>query len=95
MTWYVLNLGDAMLAGDAVDRIQSLFEQWPSRPAGAAVFMRHESEGRLHCELRVYLPPAAAPLAQQLGATPCAPPDPGDLGVLAGEPAALKPLRRD
>ena len=85
--WYRCNLGDAMLAGDALDRIKVLFAQAHAnagQPADMAVFMRHESEGRLHCELKVYFSPAAAELAQALGASPCPAPSRSSLGLAAG-----------
>jgi hypothetical protein len=86
--WYALNLGDAMLAGPELDRIINLF-QTPSvghqHSDNQALFIRHESEGRLHCDAVVYFPPSCSALAQQLGARVCTPPPRQDLGLLAGE----------
>lgn len=80
--WWRLNLGDASLAGPALDALCAQLRPL-SRGAGAApAYARHESEGRLHCELVVYLAPAAAALATTLGAAPCAAPAPGDLTPL-------------
>jgi len=89
--WFHLNLGDALLAGGPLARVEQGFAALYAAPgtgAGAAVFSRHESEGRLHCELNVYFSPGAATLARTLGAVPCPPPSPAGLGLLAGPPAA-------
>ncbi len=48
---------------------QPLFES-AGMPAGMAVFTRHESEGRLHCEVIAYFSPAAAEVAKIIGAEP-------------------------
>jgi hypothetical protein len=85
--WFERNLGDAMLAGESLDVIKALFlsaYEKAHRPTDMAVFVRHESEGRLHCEVKVYLPPAAAGVAEAVGAIPCSKPVPYSLGLLAG-----------
>lgn len=85
--WSRLNLGAADLADTALaDVCLATRAHWHAAgcPEDLAVFSRHESEGRLHCELIVYFSPAATDLAQQLGAAPCAPPGPHDLAALAG-----------
>jgi hypothetical protein len=89
--WSRINLGDATLAGPALDRLvarlqTALDEAGPDTEIAA--FSRHESEGRLHCELVVYLSPAAQGIAHAMGAMPCACPAPGDLGLLVGSPQA-------
>src|SRR5512139_2083744 len=86
-TWYTRNLGDAMLAGESLEQIKALFLAAFEKAEGAkdmAVFFRHESEGRLHCELKVYFTPAAAAVAVELGATPCPQPSANELALLAG-----------
>lgn len=91
-SWHYLNLGDAMLAGEALETIKASFasEYADGRRANeAGLFVRHESEGRLHCEVVVYFPPAAASLARRLGAIPCAKPSTHDLGLLTGSEGAL------
>lgn len=98
--WFGKNLGDAMLAGDALSRVEALFlaEYGQASPPDAAVFIRHESEGRLHCEVQAYFSPAASAVAKALDADPCARPSPGDLTLLAGPEAAwpaLFPERAD
>lgn len=85
--WFSLNLGDAMLAEEALNRTKALFltEYLKSNsPRDMALFFRHESEGRLHCEVKVYFSPASALLATALDAAPCNRPSPDDLGLLAG-----------
>jgi len=93
--WSTANLGDAMLAGDALARVESLFaseHEEAGRPDGMAVFVRHESEGRLHCEVEVYFSPAAIRVARAMDAIPCAKPSPDGLGLLAGPDAAWPAL---
>ncbi len=55
------------------------------KPAEMAVFTRHESEGRLHCEVIAYFSPAAGEAAKALDAEPCAKPSRVGLGLLAGD----------
>lgn len=89
--WFCKNLGDPMLAGAELDRIKDLFQQAYERanqPAHMAIFMRHESEGQLHCELKLYFPPAAAEMAQAVDAIACQPPASRDLGLFAGPESA-------
>lgn len=85
--WHVLNLGDAMLAGAALDRIEAQLEaEWArlGQPDDAAAYTRHESEGRLHCELKVYLAPGLRDAAERLGAEPCDEPSRDGLSLLVG-----------
>lgn len=91
--WFAANLGDAMLAGDALDRVRTLFERGPARDDDSAVLMRHQSEGRLHCELWLYFPPELADLAGSIDARPCACPSADGLGILVGSPECLRRLR--
>ena len=90
--WFVANLGDAMLAGETLDRVREQFEQRNEATPGAAVLMRHESDGRLHCELKLYFPPALAGLAERVGAQPCGEPIRSGLGVLIGAAECLESL---
>ena len=60
-----------------------LFES-AGMPADMAVFTRHESEGRLHCEVVAYFSPAAAKVAEMVGAELCEKPVRRELGLLAG-----------
>lgn len=86
-TWFTANLGDAMWAEESLDQIKALFlsaSEDANRPQEMAVFVRHESEGRLHCEVRAYFSPAAVAVAKAVGATPCPKPFPDGLGLLAG-----------
>ena len=92
-SWFTYNLGDAMLAGESLDEIRALFLSHCIRPGGdMAVFVRHESEGRLHCEVHVYFSPATIELAKAFGAVACTKPSPLDLGLLAGPETAWKAL---
>jgi len=85
--WFTVNLGDAMWAEESLDQIKALFQpayENANRPQEMAVFFRHESEGRLHCEVKIYFSPAAVAVAKAVGATPCPKPSPDGLGLLAG-----------
>jgi len=91
-TWFTSNLGDAMLAGDSLDNIKALFLSKYESVSGSkemAVFIRHESEGRLHCEVKIYFSPAAVEVAKGVGAIACKKPSPAGLGLLAGSKESL------
>jgi hypothetical protein len=57
-----------------------------------AIFIRHESEGCLHCEVRLYFSPAAAHVAEAVDAVACKKPIPQDMGLLAGSENAWSQL---
>ncbi len=85
--WALLNLGDAMLATGSLEALREEVDRsWRERgcPRDLAAFVRHVSEGSLHCEVLVYFTPAAAPIASAWGATTCAAPATAGLGLLAG-----------
>ena len=70
-SWFTKTLGDAMLAGEALDDIKAVFLSEYAKSDRAeqlALFVRHESEGRLHCEVKVYFSPASAVVANAVGA---------------------------
>jgi len=87
-TWFYKDLGDAMMADEALNRIRESFLP-VFRSAGnseeLAVFTRNDSEGRLHCEVFVYFSPAAAEVAQLFDALPCEKPLKDGLDLLAGD----------
>jgi hypothetical protein len=90
--WYVSNLGDAMLADDALDAVQQRFDdacRESESTEGMALFVRHVSKGRLHCQVLVYFTPAAASIAREFGAVACARPASAGLDLLAGDAKAL------
>jgi hypothetical protein len=85
--WHSLSLGDAVTAHVPLTRIREAFEvEFPAgaRAADVAVFVRYESEGRLHCEATAFLSPQAGELARRLGAHACAAPVREGLELLAG-----------
>jgi len=85
--WFICNLGDAMLAGGALEQVNALFlAEYGTTdcPKDAAIFFRHESEGSLHCEVKVYFSPATANIARTFDAIPCKKPSVNGLGLLAG-----------
>ncbi|EGG98343.1 hypothetical protein imdm_124 [gamma proteobacterium IMCC2047] len=95
LSWRVLNLGDAWLADTALQRVKAGCQQvYADTPycGPLAVFFRHESEGGLHCELKVYFSPEASVLAEQFGATACAQPARSGLGLLFGSAQAATVL---
>lgn len=93
--WFTKNLGDAMLAHPALEQLRELFGQTYGLNGYAddtALFTRHESEGRLHCEVKVYFSPATFSIATVVNATPCRKPIPTDLGLFMGSEAAWPAL---
>lgn len=85
--WFLKNLGDAMLADDQQDRIKQLLLSAYSdadSPKEMAAFIRHESEGRLHCEVKIYFSPMSIAVAREVNAEPCEKPSPDGLSMLAG-----------
>ena len=85
--WFLKNLGDAMLAGNQQDRIKQLLLSAYSAadsPKEKAAFIRHESEGRLHCEVKIYFSPMSITVAREVNAEPCEKPSPDGLSMLAG-----------
>ena len=90
-SWFTCNLGDAMLAGESLEHIKTLFMSSQARSKDSnemAIFIRHESEGSLHCDVRLYFSPATAHVAEAVDATACIKPIPRDMGLLAGSKAA-------
>jgi hypothetical protein len=86
-TWHFLPLGDGMMADEPSEEIRAAFRTAftsAGEPADMAVFTRHESEGRLHCEVIAYFSPSAAGLAESFEAEPCERPSRSGLGLLAG-----------
>ncbi len=86
--WFAKNLGDAMLAWDSLDRIETLYAALYGGANGrrdTAVFIRHESAGRLHCEVMAYFSPEAFLLAAALDATPCGRPSKDGLSLYVGD----------
>jgi len=85
--WFTKNLGDAMLASESLGQINEVFltcYRNSNRSKELAVFIRHESEGRLHCEAIAYFSPATYKLASAVGAAPCEKPMPYGLNQLIG-----------
>lgn len=93
--WFTKNLGDAMLAGESLEHVKTIFLSAYEQAENAnemALFFRHESEGRLHCEVKIYFPPASAWVAKAVDATPCSKPSPDGLALLAGSEASWSVL---
>lgn len=93
--WYSKPLGDGMMAVMPSAEIEKIFQplfESAGKPVDMAVFTRHESEGRLHCEVIAYFSPAAAEVAKAFDAEPCEKPSRGELGLLAGDKQAWSVL---
>lgn len=89
------NIGDAMFADESIDQIKSIILSAYSstnRPNDMAAFIRHESEGRLHCEVIIYFSPSLTTVTKDINAEPCNKPAPDDLHLLAGSPHAWTTL---
>lgn len=85
--WFLKNLGDAMLACEPLGHLEKCFLSTYANadsPNEMAVFIRHESEGRLHCEVKVYFSPASVVVAREFDAEPCEKPSLDNLSLLAG-----------
>ena len=85
--WFSKNLGDAMLACEPLGHLKELFLPVYAKadsPEEMAAFIRHESEGRLHCEVKVYFSPASVIVAREVDAEPCERPSPDGLSLLVG-----------
>jgi hypothetical protein len=85
--WFKKNLGDAMLAGDSLEKIEALFISVYGKADSAkelAVFIRHESEGRLHCEVIAFFSPDSVFVAREFDADPCERPSKYGLSLLVG-----------
>lgn len=86
-TWFTKDLGDGLTASEPLDQIEERFRVEylrAGRPTEMAVFISHQSAGRLHCEVFAYFSPAAATLARALDAVPCGRPSPEILRLFAG-----------
>ena len=94
-TWYSKQLGDGIMASVPSAEIEEIFLplfESAGRPINMAVFTRHESEGRLHCEVIAYFSPAAVEVAKAFNAEPCKRPSRGELGLLVGDKQAWSAL---
>jgi len=89
-----------MLAPDVLSEIEALFRSEYAKaghPYAMAMFLRHESEGRLHCDVLVYFSPAASAVARAVNAKPCARPTRDSLSLVVGTEeswAALFPKQK-
>ncbi len=86
-SWYALELGEATMAMEELDVLQSQFlarYEAKDRPVEMAMFVRHVSEGRLHCEVIAYFSPMAGDFAMSVGARICGRPARMGLGLFAG-----------
>ena len=76
-----------MLSDDSLADIERQFLAAYAKadnPADMALFSRHESEGRLHCDLMLYLSPASFVVAEEIGAKPCNRPSANSLALVSG-----------
>jgi hypothetical protein len=76
-----------MMAFEPLGHIEALFQSAyrdTACPKNVAVFVRHNSEGHLHCQVDVFLSPGAAFLAKEIDAAPCGKPSIDGLDLLIG-----------
>jgi hypothetical protein len=82
--WLAKNMGDAMPPWDSLDRIETLHTSLHGVVDGRreiSVFIRHESDGRLHCKVMPCFSPDAFLLATALDAVPYSRPSKHDLSL--------------
>ena len=80
-----------MLAAESLAHLETVFRSMygdESNTRNAAIFIRHESEGRLQCEVLAYFSPDAADAAAAVDAELCRKPARGDLSLLVGSKEA-------
>jgi hypothetical protein len=80
-------MGDGMFADQPLEMLQKQFEQYIEQEGNSqlmAAFFRHESEGSLHCSVKVYLTPSAVDFANARNASSCMKPGPEGLSLLSG-----------
>ncbi|MCI0505159.1 MAG: hypothetical protein L0Z73_03525 [Gammaproteobacteria bacterium] len=85
--WFSKSFGDALLASEPLGQVEELFRSEYAKAGSLkemAIFIRHESEGRLHCEVMVYFSPASVIVAREFDAGPCETPSPRGLSLFAG-----------
>jgi hypothetical protein len=90
-SWFKLNLGDAMLANEALSDIKACLStvyEVEGRPECMLAIYRHESE-RLHCNLVVYLTAELQHAAMLDDVVSCNIPLLSDSGFLAGDKARM------
>lgn len=93
--WFSLAAGDGVSSTSVCGQIETRFApmyEAADRPAGMAVFKRHDFETSMHCEVTVFFSPAAESLARAFGAKPCAKPPRAGLERIAGEPGCWQVL---
>ena len=93
--WYSLSLGDGITAAMPSVEIEERFQRVylsAGKPPEMAVFLRSESEGRLHCEVIAYFSPAASQVAKAFDAQPCVKPARPGLSLRAGDEQAWSVL---
>ena len=91
--WFTKNLCDAMFAFEEQEQIKELtLSAYKSAENSSemAAFFRHESEGRVHCEVKIYFTPMLAGVAREVNAEPCEKPSPCGLSLLVGSKDSLE-----
>jgi len=76
-----------MLASETLGQIEVLFRSEyakAGRPNDMALFIRHESEGRLHCDVLLYFSPAASNVARAVDSHLCTRPSRDGLSLVVG-----------
>jgi len=93
--WFSMSLGDPLVAGEPLSDLEARVRAAGATadgPGEMALFVRHESDGGLHCEVRAYFSPSATSVARAVGADPCDRPSPEGLSLLVGAPDVWRTL---
>ncbi|MFE8070967.1 hypothetical protein QQM79_07895 [Marinobacteraceae bacterium S3BR75-40.1] len=86
-SWFQLHLGDGIMAQVPCQTIREAYARArleQALPESHVIYIRHDNEGGLQCEVTVYFPPSLEKLARQFHASPCPPPHKVGLEILAG-----------
>ena len=84
-SWMRKNLGDPMLVDETLESIKAVLQTTREKSScrdDMEIFIRHESEGRLHCEVIVYFSPSMTEVANAFNAEPCKKPSQSGLDLL-------------
>jgi hypothetical protein len=88
-TWTALDLGDGVTALEPLERLRTRVDELARRADGdgPVVLLTRRDDAGLHCRVTAFFSPAAAELAEAVGARPCPRPPRAGLDYAAGDPA--------
>lgn len=92
MPWFVKSMGDGLVADAPLSAVEASFLTHYGEPQDCppqcALWKRHDTDGRLHCEVLLFFSPGAEELALSVGAHRCHKPKRAELSLVAGPEAA-------